>query len=93
MRELRLNVSVGIYPRINRSGFLHVDQRFSRYGQFFTKVPYKYFKLIGLFLGCDIPSSSGTNDDKLESWFLGFQNGYIVHTGPMSVTKNVKFRI
>ena len=39
MRELKLNLLVGIYPRINRSGFFHVDQRFSRYGQFLTKAP------------------------------------------------------
>ena len=39
MRELRLNVLVGIYPRINCSGFFRVLQRFSRYGQFLTKAP------------------------------------------------------
>ena len=71
MRELRLNVLVGIYPRINCSGFFRVLQRFSRYGWFSTKVPWKRCKTIGLILGCDSLRSSGIDYEKLESWFLG----------------------
>ena len=48
--------------------------------------------MIGLFLGCDFLSSSGTSCNPLESWFLCLQNEYIVHISPMSVTKNKKFR-